>query len=123
MATKYVNIQSVGPFNYDDTLWYALKTDGQQFVGTAPTIDQNVVRLVDLIAYARTYAVAFTAVTSVTILGTTHGLAKTDISVTIWDASSPRAMIEAGSITIDQITFDVLISFAVSQSGRVVLIG
>ena len=123
MATKYVNIQSVGPFNYDDTLWYALQTDGQQYVGTAPLIDQNVVRLVDLTAYAKTYSEAFTAVTSITILGATHGIAKTNLSVTLWDNSNPRVMFEAGSITVHQTTFDVVISFAESQSGRVVLIG
>ena len=123
MATKYVNIQSVGPFNYDDTLWYALKTDGQQFVGTAPLIDENVVRLVDLAAYAKTYSEAFTAVTSITILGTTHKITKTDLSITFWDDNAPRVMFEAGSITVHRTTFDVVISFAESQSGRVVLIG
>ena len=123
MATKEVSIHSVGPFPYDDALWYALKTDGQQYVGTAPSIDQNVVRLADLAAYAKTYSEAFTAVTSITILGATHAIAKTNLSVTLWDNSNPRAMFEAGSITVHQTTFDVVISFAESQSGRVVLIG
>ena len=123
MATKEVRIHSIGPFPYDDTLWYALKTDGQMYAGGAPTIDQHVIRLVDLLAYTKRYAVAFTSVTSVTILGATHGLAKTDISVTLWDNANPRIMFEAGSITIHQTTFDVIISFAEAQSGRAVLIG
>ena len=80
-------------------------------------------RLIDLTAWTKSYAVGFTAQTSVTILGTTHGLAKTDIAVIIWDASNPRALIEAGSITVHQTTFDVVVSFAESQSGRIVLIG
>ena len=123
MATKEVSIHSVGPFPYDDTLWYALKTDGQEWIGTAPTIAQHVVRLTDLSAYAKTYAVAFTSATTVTILGATHGIAKTDLLVAIWDSSNPRALIEAGSVTVHQTTFDVVVTFEVAQSGRIVLLG
>ena len=74
-------------------------------------------------AFNKAFAVAFVGVTSVTVLGATHQLATTDLSVTIWDTSSPRALIEAGSITINQTTFDVVVSFAVAQSGRIVLMG
>lgn len=123
MATKSVNIHSVGPFPYDDTLWHAIKTDGQGFFGAAPTQNEHVVRLMDMVSHPKRYAEAFTSVTSVTILGSTHGLATTDISVTLWDASNPRAVIEAGSITVHQTTFDVVITFIDAQSGRVVLIG
>ena len=123
MATKEVTIHSVGPFPYDDTVYYAVKTSGQMFVETAPTIDQHVVRQADMGVRPKRYVEAFTSVTSVTILGTTHGLATADIVVTLWSAASPRALIEAGSITVDATTFDVVISFAESQSGRVVLVG
>lgn len=74
-------------------------------------------------ASVKSFVVAFVGVTSVTILGATHQLATADLSVTIWDTSSPRAFIEAGSITVDQTTFDVVISFVVTQSGRIVLMG
>ena len=123
MATQEVSFHSMGPFPYDDSLWSALKTTGQIFVGTAPTIPQNVIRLADLDTRIKTYSVEFTAVTSITILGSTHTIAKTDISVTLWDSSNPRLLIEAGSITIDQTTFDIVITFIDAQSGRVVLIG
>ena len=124
MATKNAYIVTTGPFPYDDAVTaYGFKTDGQIYVGVAPVADNDVVRLADLTAWTKSYAVGFTAVTSVTILGATHKLAKTDISVTLWDNSNPRAIFEAGSITIHQTTFDVVISFAESQSGRIVLIG
>lgn len=123
MATKEVTIHSIGPFPYDDTVHYALKTTGQVFVGTAPTIANHVVRQADMGVHPKRYAEAFTSVTSVTILGTAHGLATADIIVSIWSAASPRAMVEAGSITVDATTFDVVISFAEAQSGRVVLVG
>lgn len=74
-------------------------------------------------AFVKSFAVAFVGATVVTILGATHQLATTDLSVTIWDTSSPRALIEAGSITVDGTTFDVVVSFAVAQSGRIVLMG
>ena len=74
-------------------------------------------------AFVKSFVVAFAGATSVTILGATHRLATADLFITIWDTSSPRAFIEAGSITVDQTTFNVVISFAVAQSGRIVLIG
>lgn len=123
MAIKYVNIHSLGPFEYDDTVWQAFKTDGHVWLGSAPVQDEHAVRLMDMLAWPKRYAEAFTSVTSITILGTTHGLAKTDISVTLWDNSNPRALIEAGSITVHQTSFDVVITFIDAQSGRVVLVG
>lgn len=73
--------------------------------------------------FVKPFTVAFVGATTVTILGTTHQLGTADLSITIWDTSSPRALIEAGSITVNQTTFDVVISFAAAQSGRVVLMG
>jgi hypothetical protein len=123
MGTNQVNYASVGPIVYDNSLWYALNTDGQLYVGSAPTIDQNVVRLVDLISYDKKYSVGFISVTSVTILGSVHLLSTIDLSVDIWDTSNPHNKIEAGSITVADITFDVVVSFAVAQSGRITLRG
>ena len=124
MAIRNAYVVTTGPFPYDDAdTAYGFRTDGQMYVGVAPVANNDVVRLTDLSAYAKTYVVGFTSQTTVTILGITHGLAKTDIFVAIWDTSVPRALIEAGSITIDSTTFDVVISFATAQSGRIVLTG
>jgi hypothetical protein len=124
MTMRNAYIMTTGPFPYDDTdTPYGFKTDGQMYAGVAPVNVNEVVRICDLTAWTKSYGVAFGAVTSVTILGATHKLGKTDISVSIWDASSPRALIEADAITIDSTTFDVVITFAQSQSGRIVLIG
>ena len=124
MAIRNAYIVSTGPFPYDDAvLAYGFKTEGQIYVGVAPTAPNDVVRLTDLSAWTKSYAVAFTSQTSVTILGTTHGLAKVDIAVTVWDTSSPRAEIGANRVTVDDVTFDVVVTFGESQSGRIVLIG
>ena len=124
MAIRNAYMVTTGPFPYDDNITaYGFKTEGQMYVGVAPVAPNDVVRLIDLSAWTKSYAVEFTSQTTVTILGATHGLAKTDIAVAVWDSNSPRALIEAGSIPIDSTTFDVVISFAVAQSGRVVLIG
>jgi hypothetical protein len=48
MATKNATFASVGPFPYDDTAFYAVNTDGQLFVGTAPTVAENVIRKGDV---------------------------------------------------------------------------
>ncbi len=67
------------------------------------------------------YAVNFTAVTSVTILGTDHGLGTADLLIAVYDNSSPRQLITPGSITIDPGTFDIVITFAFAESGRIVV--
>jgi len=51
VTQKHVTIGSVGPLLYEDTTHYAINTDGQMFVGTAPTIPEHVVRLNDLISF------------------------------------------------------------------------
>lgn len=73
--------------------------------------------------FLQSFTVAFAGATSVTILGATHQLATTDLAVTIWDTSSPRAEIGANRVTVDDTTFDVVVTFLDAQSGRIVLMG
>lgn len=69
------------------------------------------------------FSVGFASVTTVTILGVTHGLGTLDLSVTVWDTQSPHHMIGPDDVTVADATFDVVVTFAVAQSGRIVLIG
>ena len=64
MATKEVSVHSIGPFPYDDTLYHALRTSGQLYVGTAPTIDQHVVRKMDVLDLVWPIGSVFVAVVS-----------------------------------------------------------
>lgn len=66
------------------------------------------------------YATSFSG-TTVTVTGATHKLATADIEVTVWDNSSPRKKIIPASVTVDTSTFDVVITFGASQSGRLVI--
>jgi hypothetical protein len=68
------------------------------------------------------YAATFGTTTSLVVTGATHKLATADITVTVWDsASGTRKIIQPASVAIDSTTFDVTVTFAASQSGRIVL--
>lgn len=67
------------------------------------------------------YAMDFTAQTTVTIAGTTHGLSTADLTLTIFDTSTPRQKVEPDRIRVDAATRDVTVTFAVAQSGRVIV--
>ena len=68
------------------------------------------------------YAQAFTNQTSVTIPGSTHGLGSPNLLHTVYAPSgSEPCRIQAGSLSVHPTTFDVLLAFAVPQSGVVVL--
>lgn len=68
------------------------------------------------------YGVDFTAQTTVTVPGTTHGLGTKDLHMTVYDTSSPRVKeIVPNSKEVNPSTFDVVITFAQAQSGRLVL--
>ena len=47
MAQKQVTLGSVGPFLYDDASFYAVNTEGQLNVDTAPTVNGHVCRFQD----------------------------------------------------------------------------
>lgn len=68
------------------------------------------------------YGATFSSQTTVTISGTSHLLGASDIHVQCRDAASPRQIVEPNTITIDDTSFDVVITFAVAQSGRCSLI-
>lgn len=65
---------------------------------------------------APNYGTAFTGQTSVTITGATHNLGTKNLLVACYDNSSPARAI-GFQYTIDSSSFDVIVNFAVSQSG------
>ena len=68
------------------------------------------------------YATTFTNQTAVTVNGTTHGLNTADLNVAVYDsATGTRNRIEPASVSIDSASFNVSVTFAVSQSGRIVI--
>lgn len=69
------------------------------------------------------FAVAFTNQTQVVVLGTTHLLGTANILVQCYDTASPANAIQAGSWSVNSISFNVTINFAVSTSGYCVLNG
>jgi hypothetical protein len=71
----------------------------------------------------RSYAVAFTTQTTVSIAGTAHRLFTTDLLIQCWDTSTPHQLLPVIDATIADSTFDVEITFANAQSGRCLLQG
>jgi hypothetical protein len=67
------------------------------------------------------YSTGFTSQTTVTVTGATHALGRADLTVTVWDSSSPRKRIEPASVTVNSSTFDVVATFAVAQTGTIVI--
>jgi hypothetical protein len=67
------------------------------------------------------YAVAFTSQTTVTVLGATHKLGTSDVTVSCISADIPPMNIEPDGWITDPVTFDVTIKFSVPLSGRCVL--
>lgn len=66
---------------------------------------------------APNYGTAFSSQTSITITGVTHNLGTKNLLLACYDTSSPARAIQPASWTIDGSTFDVVVNFAVSQSG------
>ena len=67
------------------------------------------------------YAQAFTNQTTVTVLGSAHGLASADLLHEVYDASFEPAVIQGGGLSVHPGTFDVALTFAVPQSGMLLL--
>ena len=88
-------------------------------VGTGLAITGDVLR--NTAPAVANYAVTFTAVASVTTLGTTHGLASANLISDCKDGSVPRASVSGYQFTVNATTFDVVITFPVAFTGTCVL--
>lgn len=66
------------------------------------------------------YTAVLSEVTLITIPASTHGLGAEPVRVDCWDAQSPRHLVEADAVVIDE-AGAVTITFAVAQSGSCVL--
>ncbi|MGC9971760.1 MAG: hypothetical protein ABSE56_14350 [Bryobacteraceae bacterium] len=69
------------------------------------------------------YSQTFSSQTSVSMLGSAHGLGTANLIVDCYNNASPARRIEADSISVDPSTFDVTVAFTNSQSGRCVING
>ena len=66
------------------------------------------------------FATAFTSQTSVAITAATHNLGTGDLTVTCYDAGSPKTRIEPDRVQVDPAN-NVTITFFTAQSGRCIL--
>jgi hypothetical protein len=69
------------------------------------------------------YSQTFSSQTSVSMLGSAHGLGTANLIVDCYDNASPARRIEADTISVDASTFDVTVAFTNPQSGRCVING
>jgi hypothetical protein len=69
------------------------------------------------------YVAAFTSQTSITVTGATHGFGTKALLVDCYDYATPANAIAPASWTVNIATFDVVINFAVAQSGYCVING
>ena len=69
------------------------------------------------------YQESFTSQTSVTATGAEHGFGHEKLVVAVYDNASPKKLIQPASVTINTSTFDVVVTFAVAQSGTLVIAG
>jgi hypothetical protein len=67
------------------------------------------------------YTASFSSQTTVTVTGATHGLGTADLAVTCYDTADPPHVVEGDGWTVNATTFDVVINFTNSQSGKCVL--
>lgn len=75
-----------------------------------------------LSAAAPRYSTTFTSQSTVTVLGSTHGLGTPALVYQVYDNATPRAFIEPNSLTVDQSTQTVVLTFATPQSGTLLLV-
>jgi hypothetical protein len=67
------------------------------------------------------YVQAFTNQTTVTVLGSTHGLASANLLYQVYDANANPSIIQAGGLSVHPSTFDTVLTFAAPQSGTLLL--
>jgi hypothetical protein len=96
---------TVDPTSYDVTATFVTPQSGTLVVGAA----------------APQYVTAFTAQTTVTILGSTHGLATANLFYAVYDDATPRNWLSPGKVTVHASTFDVVITFNDVETGTIIL--
>ena len=67
------------------------------------------------------YFTSFTAATAVAVAGNVHRLGTANLVVECYDNATPAARVEPDRIRIDPTTYDVTVTFAVPQTGRLVI--
>ncbi len=67
------------------------------------------------------YTETFSAVTTVTVTGATHGIGTNMITVACYDDSDPRERVEPDLVTVDDGTNDIVITFYEAETGKCVL--
>ncbi len=73
--------------------------------------------------WAPNYSKPITAATTLSILGIEHALGNPNLIVTCYDNSSPAQRVEPDTVTVNPLTYDVVINFSTAQSGRCVVNG
>lgn len=108
-ATPGASIQpsniTVHPSTFEVVLTFAVPQSGMAVLGSPPP----------------QYATSFSNQTTVTIPGATHALGTGRLLWQLYDNATPANVIQPGALSIDQTTFAVVVSFAVPQSGTLVL--
>ncbi len=66
---------------------------------------------------ASKYQFGLNSATSYTITGVTHGIASKDLAVTCLDGSGSNNRFEPATVTVNQSTFDVVMTFLAAKSG------
>ncbi len=79
--------------------------------------------VITLSAAGPRYSTSFLNQTSITVVGSTHGLATAALLYQVYDNAEPRALIEPNSLSVDQSTYTVGLTFATPQSGTLLLVG
>lgn len=72
---------------------------------------------------ANIYAASFAAAATWTILGSQHAFTTADMTVTCYNAGSPRKVIVPTSVSVNLTTRDVTVTWAFATGGRVVIAG
>ncbi len=96
---------TIHPTTYDVQLSFAVPQTGAVVLVAPPPL----------------YLQAFTGVTQLRIPAATHGLATPAPFFQVVNDAVPAAVIQPGSVTVNAATLEVVIDFAVAQSGRVLL--
>jgi hypothetical protein len=69
------------------------------------------------------YVTSFTAQTSITVTGATHGLGTPNLLVQCYDSATPSNLVEPSLVTVDPNSFNVTVVFATAETGRCVING